>query len=204
MAPPVFPALSGQGWSVHKRPTFATRVASHVSGREVRTSLYAQTLYEFELTYDALASTTNPAFTGVGAASLQALLGFYLASQGQLGTFLYNDPSDCVANGQVIGSGDGVTTTFALQRSLGGFTEPVSWVTGATSVVVAGVAQSGWSVATPNVLTLASPPAAGATITATFTYAFLCRFLDDQQDFENIMSGLWQLQSLKFRSVRTS
>ena len=50
--PPAFPALPGQGWSVHKRPTFATRLAPHVSGREVRASLYAAPLWEFEVTFD--------------------------------------------------------------------------------------------------------------------------------------------------------
>ena len=201
---PVFPTLAGQGWSVHKRPKFSTRVANHVSGREVRSPAYAQTLYEFELTYDALVSTANPALIGAGASSFQALLGFYLACQGQLGTFLYVDPTDSIATNQVIGTGNGVTSTFALQRTIGGFSEPVSWVTAVNAVFVNGAAQSGWGYATPNLLSLASVPPAGASITASFAYAYLCRFLDDQQDFENIMSGLWQLQSLKFRSVRTS
>jgi len=39
-------------------------------------------------------------------------------------------------------------------------------------------------------------------ITATFAYAFNCRFLDDQADFENFMNGLWMVSSLKFRSVK--
>ena len=58
--PPSFPALPGQSWSVHKRPTFSTRVAAHVSGREVRTPFFAHTLYEFELTFDGLAGGELP------------------------------------------------------------------------------------------------------------------------------------------------
>ena len=204
MAPPVFPTLAGQAWPVHKRPSFATRVAAHVSGREVRVPYYAQTLYEFEVTFDALASSAATALAGAGASSLQTLLGFYLAAQGQLGTFLYVDPSDNAAASQAIGTGDGTTRTFTLTRTLGGFTEPVSWASAVSAVTVAGAPIAGWSLATPNLLTLAAAPAAGATVTASFTYAFLCRFLDDQQDFENVMAGLWQLQSLKFRQVRTS
>ncbi len=202
-APPFLPVLPGQGWSVHKRPTFSTRVASHVSGREVRQANYAQTLYEFELSYDGLASTGLP---GLGAASLQALMGFVLAAQGQFGTFLYADPTDDAVAGQRLGAGDGVTTRFTAVRALGGTVEPVGWVTGIGNVTVAGVAQSSnaYALAAPNALVLAAPPAAGAAVAADFTYAFLCRFLDDQQDFENVMSGLWQLASLKFRSVRTS
>jgi hypothetical protein len=44
------------------------------------------------------------------------------------------------------------------------------------------------------------PPA--TAITATFTCAFNCRFLDDQEDFENFMNGLWRVQTLKFRMVK--
>ena len=201
--PPSFPVLAGQGWSVHKRPTFSTRVASHVSGREVRRSLYAGTLYEFEVSYDGLASS---GFPGLGATSLQTLLGFYLACQGQFGTFLYTDPTDSVAKSQVIGTGDGATPVFVMPRAIGSFSEPVSWVTGIGNVYLGGAAQasSAYALTPPNVLTFAAAPASGAAISADFTYAFVCRFLDDQEDFENIMAGLWQMQSLKFRSVRTS
>ena len=52
--PPLIPALPGQGWSVHKKPTFATIVASHVSGREVRDALYVNPIWQFELTFDGL------------------------------------------------------------------------------------------------------------------------------------------------------
>ncbi len=201
--PPNFPVLPGQGWSVHKRPTFSTRVSSHVSGREVRRANYADALYEFEVTYDGLASS---GFAGLGASSLQTLLGFYLACGGQFGTFLYTDPTDSAVAGQPIGTGDGATTSFTMVRSIGGFAEPVGWVTAVGNVYLAGKAQSSsaYTLTAPNTLTFTAAPAAGTAISADFNYAFVCRFLDDQEDFENVMSGLWQMQSLKFRSVRTS
>jgi hypothetical protein len=199
--PPSFPALPGQGWSVHKRPTFSTRVASHVSGREVRSPFYAYTLYEFELTFDALVSDLSR--PGLGSWSMQNLMGFYLQCQGQYGTFLYTDLSDNSVVGQGIGIGDGATTSFLFQRSLGGFLEPVSWVASIEAVYLNGVAQaSGWSLAAPNVLSFATAPAVDAIITSDFSYAFVCRFLDDQEDFENFMVALWKVESVKFRSVK--
>ena len=57
--PPSFPTLAGQGWSVHKKPMFATIVASHVSGREVRDALYENPIWEFELTFDGLDSASS-------------------------------------------------------------------------------------------------------------------------------------------------
>ena len=199
--PPTFPLLPGQGWSVFKRPTFSTRVATHVSGREVRSPLYTQTLYEFELTFDALSSAAAT-YPGAGAQSLQTLLGFVLQCTGQYGTFVFIDPTDDTAVTQPLGQGDGVTNAFTLTRSIGGFAEPASWVTSIAAVYIDGAAASGWSLAPPNILSFAGPPVAGALLTADFSYGFLCRLVDDQQEFENIMNSLWQLKSLKFRSVK--
>jgi len=203
-APPFFPALPGQGWSVHKKPLFSTVVASHVSGREVRDSLYQSPIWQFELTFDGLDSDTAT-YPGLGAQSLQSLMGLYLQCRGQYGTFLYTDPTDNAVANQVFATGDGATTAFGLARTLGGFLEPVSWVTAISQVTVAGAPQSaGWTFTAPNTLTLASAPASGALIGASFSYAFQCRFEEDSADFEQFMQNLWRIDSVKFRSVRTS
>jgi uncharacterized protein (TIGR02217 family) len=199
MTIPTFPTLPGQGWSVKKTPTFSTRLASHSSGREVRASLYAHALYQFELTFNALDS--SGAWPALQAQSLQSLMGLWLTCAGQLGTFLYTDPSDYQATAQAIATGDGVTTSFTLGRTIGGFYEPVSYVTALGAVTVAGTTTAA-TLSQPNTLTFATAPASGAAIAATFQYAFLCRFLDDQAEFENFMAGLWKVGSLKFRSVR--
>jgi len=204
VSPPLFPSLPGQGWSVHKKPTFSTIVASHVSGREVRDALYQSPIWQFELTFDGMDSSSS-SYPGLGAESLQSLMGLFLQCQGQFGTFLYADPTDNSVGGQAFATGDGSTTSFTFARALGGFLEPVGWVTSVSQVTVGGLAQSsGWSLVTPNSLVFATAPANGALIAASFSYAFQCRFDDDIQDFEQFMQNLWTLQSLKFRSVRTS
>src|ERR1700719_160042 len=70
-----FPALPGLSWSVHKRPSFSTRVASH------------------------------GAYPGLGVNSLQSLIGLYIKCQGEFGTFLYIDPTDNAVTGQAIATG---------------------------------------------------------------------------------------------------
>lgn len=199
--PPEFPLLKGQGWSVTKTPINSTRVASHVSGREVRAALYGQPLYQFELVYNALDSGNS---YNVGAQSLQALMGLFNAVQGQFGTFLYTDPSDNAVNAQPTGQGDGTTTAFTLYRSLGSSSEPASWVKAVSAVYFDGAIQdaSGYALSQPNTLTFTAAPPNGVEITADFTYAFQCRFISDTQDFEQFMSGLWQVSSLKFKSVK--
>ena len=203
--PPSFPTLAGQGWSVHKKPTFSTIVASHVSGREVRDALYQNPIWQFEVTFDGMDSTAST-YPALGANSLQTLIGLFLQCQGQYGTFLYTDPSDCSASSSTtFATGDGTITAFTFSRYLGGFLEPVGWVSGVTQVVVDGTVQaSGWSLSTPNSLVFTSPPADGSSIGATFAYAFQCRFDADSQNFEQFMSNLWKAESVKFRSVRAT
>ncbi len=200
--PPSFPVLPGQGWSVHKRPMLSKRVVLHVSGREVRSPFYAQTLYEFELTFDGLAS--NASYPGLGRNSLQSLMGLYLQVQGQFGTFLYTDPTDnmqATSISAVPATGDGTNKIFMLQRTFGGVTEPVSWITGTPVVLDNGGAPGAFTVS-GNTIVFTTAPLAGHTIAATCTFAFNCRFVDDQADFENFMDGLWMVSSLKFRSVK--
>lgn len=203
-APPIFPRLSGQGWSVHKKPVFSTLVASHSSGREVRSAQYQNPIWTFEVKFDGLGSD-SVSYPGFGAQSLQTLMGFFLQCGGKSSTFLYVDPTDNAVANQIVASGDGATSTFALTRALGGFLEPVGWATSVSQVTVAGVVQaSGWSLSTPNSLVFTTAPASGAAIGASFAYAFQCRFDDDSADFEQFMQNLWRVDSLKFRSVRSS
>ncbi|WP_158812530.1 DUF2460 domain-containing protein [Methylocapsa sp. S129] len=202
--PPSFPTLPGQGWSVHKKPTFSTIVASHVSGREVRDPLWQYPIWEFELTFDGLASD-SASWPSLGAQSLQSLMGLFLQCQGQWGTFLYVDPTDSAVIDQGLGLGDGSTKTFTMAHTLGGFIEPVGWATALINVKVNGtLVSSGVSLATPNSLVFTTAPASGAIVTASFSYAFLCRFLDDSEDFEQFMQNLWAIKSVKFRSVRSN
>src|ERR1700733_12673634 len=124
ITPPSLPTLPGLAWSRHKKPAFNTRIASHASGREVRVALMNYPLYEFEAAYEGLTSSAS-GFAGLGASSLQNLMGFFLQLQGQFGTFLYTDPDDSTVTGQGIGVGDGTTTAFTFVRALGAFAEPV-------------------------------------------------------------------------------
>jgi len=174
----------------------------HVSGREVRDALYENPIWEFELGFDGLDSSSG-AYPGLGANSLQSLMGLFLECQGQYGTFLYADPTDNSVSAGALATGDGATTTFPFARTLGAFLEPVGWVTTVSNIYLNGVNQpSGWSLATPNSLVFGTPPGSGVAITATFSYAFQCRFAADDQDFENFMQSLWRAESVKFRSVR--
>ena len=82
---PTFPTLATLGWSVHIRPRFATGMAAHVSGREIRNAARAAPLYDIELTFELLRADAN--------AELQSIAGFYAASGGQDALFWFTPPN---------------------------------------------------------------------------------------------------------------
>lgn len=219
MSTPVFPALAGQGWSVHKSPNFSTLIADHVSGREVRAQLWQNPRWDFELVFNALDGTTTGQYGGLGASSLQTLMGFFLQAGGSAQNFLLYDATDYTVTNQAFGSGDGTTTAFQLLRTIGGFSEsifsPVTTTTtlyfpgGATASAVAPVIKKAGSVVSPSaysisngLVTFTTAPASGAALQWTGFYGFLCRFADDKLDFEQFMANLWKADSVKLKSVR--
>jgi hypothetical protein len=52
-------------------------------------------------------------------------------------------------------------------------------------------------------LTFTAAPGPSAVVGADFSYAFQCRFVEDQMEFEEFMANLWKLGSMKFRSVKS-
>jgi uncharacterized protein (TIGR02217 family) len=194
----------GQGWSVAKTPTFQTRIQRTVSGRELRALDYPFPLWQFSLTYDVLRDRAPP------QADLRTLMGFVMACRGAFSTFLYDDPTDDAAAGAALGTGDGTTATFQLQRFFGpaggtGFAEPMTAPETVSAVYLNGVVQQAgsWSVdSATGLVTFTAPPAAGRAVTADFSYYFRCRFISDAYSFENFMYQLWSLKKLDFISVR--
>ncbi|HLY53946.1 MAG TPA: DUF2460 domain-containing protein [Stellaceae bacterium] len=200
MSLPIFPLASlPWAYSLQKHPVFSTRVAKHVSGREVALALYAYPLWGFELTFEVLRAAP-------GLAEYQTLLQFFLAARGQFGRFLFQDPTDFQATGQLLATGDGATASFTFLHPLGAdLSEPAGQVdlTG-INVYLDGTppAAGTWSVTLPNTLALTTPPPAGVQVTADYSFYFLCRFDEDSAELENFMDQLWSLKSLKFTSVK--
>jgi uncharacterized protein (TIGR02217 family) len=91
------------------------------------------------------------------------------------------------ATDQIIGTGNGSTTTFALTKTYASGAQ--SWaraiikpVAGTVTVSLNGVAQSsGWSVdTTTGIVTFAVPPVAGAVIRAGYEFDVPVRFDTDE------------------------
>ncbi len=211
---PIFPLGLRPGFSQALRPVFSTIVQTSVSGVETRSARQAYPLWEFELKFERLADQTQnqvPYTYYLNETELEQLCGLFLVCNGQYGRFYYSYPNDYSRSGQVLGTGDGITTDFTLVRTIGSgdlaFVEPVGGIdqtTGrAPTVYLNGVIQPfGWSIIDDRIVRFSSPPSSGVVVSADFYYYYFCRFIEDLVDFDMFYKCLWQVGALKFRSVK--
>ena len=174
-----FPIEIGQEASV--APAFSTSIVTSASGHESRNANWAQARLRFD------------AGPGVrGDAELETLIRFFRARRGPAVGFRFRDPYDHSSKvmtavptpfDQAIGSGDGITDSFALVKDYGSaetrrITRPVP---GSIRVAVDGAELSaGWTLGAKGKIEFAAPPAAGASITAGFLFDVPVRFADDR------------------------
>jgi uncharacterized protein (TIGR02217 family) len=197
----VFPTLAGLSFGVVRTPSWNTYIQEAVSGKETRVARSNAPRRKYEMNYDLLRST-------VTNAELQALEGFFNLRQGMFDSFLFNDVDDNSVIGQNIGIGDGVTISFQLVRSFGGFSDIVTAPHVISTVYINGTPQSGatWSVTTwgttnPGVLTFTSAPAGGGVITVDMTYYWPVRFTTDDINFSKFMTAMWEAQKVGFITI---
>lgn len=202
----IFPALPGLGWSVTKAPRFQSRIQRAVTGRELRVLDQPYPIWTWTLTYSLLRDRHDARGAGLGAGydELRTLAGFFLQQQGSFAPFLFDDPTDDNAIGQLVGTGNSSATSFQLVRTMNGFDEPVTAPNTLSQLYFDGIRQpaANYSVdPATGLVTFTTPPPAGRAITADFTYYFRVRFADDTAEFENFMLQLWQLKQVKLQSV---
>lgn len=191
MSEPIFPALAGLGWQMVKTPVWSTIVQRSANGRELRSALYANPLWEFSLTFEFLRAGAEQEY--------QQLIGLFNISKGMFGTFLFSDPTDNTVTDQPFGSGNGSQILFPLSRTIGTFAEPIAAVDGTPIIKAGGTQITAFTIAN-GLVTFASPPTGQLTWSGKFFYR--CRFLEDKADFENFLYRLWTAKKIKFQSVR--
>lgn len=203
MSTAVLPSLAGLSIDLQRTAIWNTNVQQAVSGKEARIAYMPYPRWQWQLTFNLLrsAATYN---------ELQQLAGFFNARQGKFDTFLYQDADDNSVTSQAIGEGDGVTTSFQLVRTFGGFSEPVLAPNTVNAVYLNGVSQGAaggswnftrWGNSPPGTIVFNTPPASGAVITADFSYYFPVRMDDDKILFQTIVPGMYENKKFTFISV---
>lgn len=126
---------------------------------------------------------------------MHELIAFFEARCGKLHGFRFRDPFDfksCApslapgAADQVLGEGNDAATAFPLVKAYGDYRRPIAKpVVGSVVVAIDGAAlgPGAYTVASATgVVTLAAPPAVGATVTAGFLFDTPVRFDIDRLD----------------------
>lgn len=201
----VFPSLIGLDWGVAKTPTMKTRVSEGASGVEYRAQQWSYPRYQFSLPFQVLRQgvADNATYT-----DYQQLVGFILEQAGMFNNFAYSDPTANQVTAQGLGTGTGAQVAFPLVQATSGFTEPVGCANTVSNVYLNGVNQtSGWTLTQtgnygPDTITFGSAPGSGVAVTATFSFYYVCRFMQDDPEFDLFMQNRWSCKEIKFQSVK--
>jgi hypothetical protein len=211
---PVFPALP-EGFPIKVSLVLDTTIGTTKSLREMRVAQQLYPLWDIEVLFQELRDQTqnqSPYGPFLGFMQYMELVQQWLMMYGQTGVFAFDCPWDDSRSNQIIGQGDGITTTFNIYRTWGtganATAAPVGLVNNVTQVQVNGITvpTAHYSIGRDQIFFADAegnsyPPGAGLDITMTFTFYYLCRFVEDQQDFEEFSKNRWTVPSLKFRAV---
>ena len=205
---PVFPTLP-QGFPIKFNPSMDTIIGTTKSLREMRVPQRQVPLWDIEILFEELLDQTQnqtPYGPFMGEHEYQNLVQLWLMMYGQTNVFAFNCFWDNSRNAQQIGVGDGTTTTFTIYRTWGQGAQATLASIGVINVIddveINGVpvSASDYS-AVRNKIMFTTPPGNGLAITMTFSFYYLCRFVADEQDFEEFAKDRWTVKSLKMRAV---
>jgi len=182
-----------------KKPTYRTIIQPTTSGRgEIRASLQPYPIWEIEYSLNyARGSEQMP------NSVYQYMVGFYMAMGGQFSDFLYLDPNDNAVTDNFLAVGDGVTNSFQLTRSIGPGTDIVQnpGFLPSPTFEINQDPTTDFTMGLLGVVTFGTAPASGQVITWSGSYYYRVRFDDDGLEFDQFMDQMWELKSLRLKSV---
>lgn len=195
-----FPSLPGLTYPALRTPTWATDKEQTISGKRARYALRNVPIWQWELPFSFLRTSTQ-------YAEWQSLVSFFNGLYGAQGLFEFRDDEDYAAVDQSFGQGDGVSTAFQLTRTgptaAGTFTENVYAPSTVTSVSVAGttLTSTQYSLSTGGIVNFSSgAPANGDALVWSGEFNWLCRMTDDSLELSRFTATIYDLKSLKFES----
>ena len=194
----VFPSLSGITWGSTKKPEFKTTVFESLSGQESRIAFRKYPKWIFKISFEFLIDDKE-------TEDVQSLLGFLLKHCGMQTAFLYSDPNDNTVVKQYLGTGNSLTTTFQLTRSINGFSEPVENINGSLLIYINNVLVTNYTLSSSGTITFTLAPSYGDILSWSGSYYYKVRFLNDSHEITEVSDGLFECHDIEFvGSVRNS
>lgn len=195
----IFPTLQGATWDVVRTPTWKTGYQEALSGKASALGYQQYPLWEWELHYSVLKDDA--------AHEIRQLVGFFNSMKGRYGTFRYLDPAFNAVSAEPFGTGDSVTNAFQLIANYAvvgvGSPDIIQNLASTPSLYDNAVLvnPANYSIGVTGIVTFLSPPTTGHALTWSGSFYYRCRFLTDNIDPSEFLYLLWELKSLKFRSV---
>lgn len=214
-----YPAMSTSvPWSLvqsgfHKTPHGNNVRTKTGAGRRSGYTLMPYPTWDFKLDLSFIDGAEN------AASVLQDFLGCYIETHCGGTFFLFTDPNDSavtLAQGVMLNvlpgaavpmgqTGDGVSTTFQVARTIGTGVDILQNVT-ISAVQINGTPTTAYTISDEGLITFTSAPAADAVLTWSGTFRYLCQFTDDTVDdlarvSKNSGGFLWSCSSIAFESV---
>ncbi|WP_423068489.1 phage distal tail protein, Rcc01695 family [Devosia sp. CN2-171] len=188
-------------------PERATDIVTLSSGREERNSRWVHSRRRY-----------NAGYGVKSRADMAAVLAFFEERRGRFHSFLWRDGLDYSSNGtdaptmldQVIGTGDGVTVSFALTKRYGAAFDPylrpiTKPIVGTVVMAVAGASVPATDFSLDELtgaVTFDVAPADGASVTAGFLFDVPVRFDIDRLDVELTSFDAAEVPSIPLIEVR--
>ena len=208
MSDELFPELPGLEWESTKTPIFNTRIMESANGRELRASYQAVPKYKISMSFAFLRESN-------GKSELQQLESFFLERRGAFDSFFLKMPEDnqytCTYDG------DGSTTSYQLYKQMHTSQIPLAHTKAETVFEIEPTfwneddEQQFWSdddddlfwddttaqITKSGIVTLSNPLKQGHQFDVKGTYYYRCRFADDEQQYTNFMSKLWNAKKVE-------
>ena len=169
-----------------------------MSGRETRTQRFANPYFDIDLTYDLLRADA-------AHLELQAIAGFFEQASGETAPFWVEPPGLSAVTGQAIRTRRRLDDGFPAGRLDRFLHRPrlrdIGRRCGLPKRCRAAERMDRFKrISTGDHIHVGA--GAGAAITADFGILWLCRFAEDVQDFEEFMTMLWTLRTVRLMTVR--
>ena len=182
-------------------PEFSTHIVTSTSGHEFRNSNWA----DARMRYDVGPGIRSEDELGI-------LIAFFRARHGPATAFRLRDPYDHSSNAmtgtpsssdQLIGVGDGQTSTFQLVKNYGEQSRPITRPgAGSIQVNVGGADTTNWTLQDGGRIALTAAPADGAEVRAGFTFDVPVRFAEDRLDISGVDFAVGEAPSVPLIEVR--
>ena len=190
-------------------PSFHTTVLQLGNGTEVRNADWSRSRGEWNIGYGVMYKTESNA--AVDGAFLDTVLDMFYNCQGKAHGFRFKDWSDYQIGAeapQVIGAGDGSTTSFQVYRRYTVddvyFDRKITrLVEGSLTVYVAGTATTDYSVdVDTGIITFTTAPASGSQVTVTCEFDVPVRFNTDHLETEMYLDNVGAVPQIEIIELK--